>query len=192
MNNSMIKNNTMIKLLAVVGGLLLMSPLAFAGSEPAPPSNDYVDGTPVIKRAKLSIVPAVGVCGGGVSDELGIITNDTYSGVDCIFGDLTIAGTCEGLPVIASVRGFPLAGFGLDISIEDITDITKEGLLGNVIEEKLGSMFNEQNPELNNDCKVIEFATFGRDYEIRRVKHFVNKAGVISAEIHLVPQDVVP
>ena len=91
-------NKKMIKLLAVVGGLALMSSLAFAGSEPAPPSGEFVDGKPVIKKVMLSLAPAVGECGGGVLPLL-----ELYTGVNCILGDLKIAGTCEGIRVILEV-----------------------------------------------------------------------------------------
>lgn len=172
-----VMNNTMIKLLAVAGALLLTGPLSFAGSEPAPGAGT-VDGTPVIKGARLSIAPAVGPCGGGFSP---------YTGVGCIFGDLTIAGTCEGLPVIAALRGFPLEILGL--ADGDITDIVDEGLEGRLF-VALGNVFATQNPNLQaQGCAVLGVFGNGRDYEIRKVKKFVNNAGVISAELQLVPQD---
>lgn len=170
--------NAKTKLIVVAGALLLMCPPSFAGGEPAPGAK-LNDGTPIIKQVRLSIAPAVGICGGGGAP---------YSGVNCVFGDLTIAGTCEGLPVIAALRGFPLEALGLDAENEDITEIVEEGLEGRLL-TNLGLALAAQNPDLDPVCPVLVADFVGRDYEIRKVKKFVNRAGVISAEIQLVPQD---
>lgn len=170
--------NVNAKLIAAAGLLMLICPPLFAGSEPAP-GTKLNDGTPVIKQVKLSIAPAVGLCGGG---------DLPYSGVNCVSGDLTIAGVCEGLPVIAALRGFPLEALGLDAANEDITEIVEDGLEGRLL-INLGSALAVQNPDLNPVCRVLVDFGIGRDYEIRKVKKFVNRAGVISAEMQLVPQD---
>jgi len=166
--------NKMIKLLTAVGGLLLLTPLAFAGSEPNP-GVELVDGKPIIKRVRLSITPAVPACGGGYSGL-------SYTGVGCLFGDLTIVGKCKGVVVSAGLREFPLEALGLDSENEDITDITKKGLRGRVLE--LGDQLALQNPGLDNVCPVS-----GRKYKIIDVEEFRNKHGLISAKFKLAPQD---
>ena len=122
-------NNKMIKLLTVVGGLLLMSPLAFAGSEPAPPPAELTDGRPVIKRVHLSIVPSPSVCNDGMG---GLVVDG------CIHGDLTIVGRCRGIIISEALEDYPLEEFGLVVTganPEDITDIFEEGLEGRTLLE---------------------------------------------------------
>ena len=160
-------NNKMIKLLTVIVGMLLMSPLAFAASEPAPPSSLLVNGKPVINRVMLTLAPSSTSC---------------VSGDGCAYGDLMIVGKCKGVVISAMLQDYDLTIIGLDAPSEDITDIVEEGIEGRFF-EGLGDLLATENPSLDqNKCPVS-----GRDYEIR-VKKFVNNAGVISAEIQLVPQ----
>lgn len=163
-------NNKMIKLLAVVGGLLLMSPLAFAGSEPAPPSANLVNGKPVISRVMLTLSPSSVTCGG--------------SGAGCGFGDLMIVGKCKGVIISAMLQDQDLIGLGLDFPNEDITEIVEEGIEGRFF-EGLGDALALQNPNLDQSkCPVS-----GRDYQVQKVQKFVNDSGVISAVIRLVPKE---
>jgi hypothetical protein len=165
-----VMNNKMIKLLVAVAGLLLMSPLAFAGSEPAPPSANLVDGRPVINRVMLTLSPSSVTCGG--------------SGVDCGFGDLMIVGKCKGVIISAMLENQNLIDLGLDFPNEDITDIVEEGIEGRFF-EGLGDALAFQNPNLDqNKCPVS-----GRDYQVQKVQKFVNDSGVVSAVIRLVPKD---
>jgi hypothetical protein len=162
-------NNKMIKLLTVVGGLLLMSPFTFAGSEPAPPSANLVNGKPVINRVSLTLSPA-DICGG--------------SAVDCYFGDLMIVGKCKGIIISVMLQGYELSLIGLDVPSEDINDITEEGIEGRFF-EGLGDLLAFQNPSLDqNKCPVS-----GRDYQVQKVQKFVNDTGVVSAVIRLVPKE---
>lgn len=163
-------NNKIIKLLAAVAGLLFMSPLTFAGSEPAPPSANLVDGKPVINRVMLTLSPSSATCGG--------------SGIDCGFGDLMIAGKCKGVIINATLLDQNLIDLGLDFPSEDITDIVEEGIEGRFF-PGLGDALALQNPGLDqNKCPVS-----GRDYQIQKVQKFVNDSGVVTAVIRLVPKD---
>jgi hypothetical protein len=160
-------NNKMIKLLAVVGGLLLMSPLAFAGSEPNP-GDAREDLRPVINRVSLTLAPSSVTCGG--------------TGVGCAYGDLMIVGKCKGVIISAMVSGVDLSLLGLTTP-NDITDITEEDLEGKLLD--IGDLLAAQNPNLDqNKCPVSM-----RAYRIRKVQNFLNDDGVISAVIRLAPQD---
>jgi len=163
-------NNKMIKLLTVAGALLLMSPLSFAGSEPAPPPEGAKNGRPVINRVMLTLSPAAITCGGVAAD--------------CGFGDLTIVGRCRGLIISAMLKDRDLIDLGLDFPSEDITEIVEDGIEG-VFLGGLGNILRDENPMLDqNRCPVS-----GRSYVAQKVQKFVNDSGVITAVFRLVPQD---
>ena len=164
-------NNKMIKLLTVIVGMLLMSPLSFAGSEPAPPPEGAKDGKPIINRVLLTLFPSPNICDGGA---------------DCGFGELLIVGRCKGEIISAELNELDLTddAFGLDFPSDDMTDILEEWLEGKFF-GGLGDQLLLQNPNLDqNKCPVA-----GRDYQVQKVQKFVNDSGVISAVIRLVPKE---
>jgi hypothetical protein len=177
-------NNKMIKLLAVVGGLLLMSPFAFAGSEPTPSTIN--DLRPALKRISLTIVPAAVECGGNAES--------------CVTGDITIIGKCRGINISVTLADEPLVRWGLEITTEDIRAITEEGLEGREL-PLMGTFLYEEVPALQWDpllgeraskCPVVDYIgnfRFGRVYEIRKVWSFVNLNGMISALVDFVPRE---
>ena len=174
-------NNKMIKLLAVVGGLLLMSPLSFAGGFPNP-GTGLLDGRPVIKRVSLSIGPSSPECVDSTTGEL--------TGVGCVFADIMIVGRCKGIVIMAMLEGEPLEDLGMNINLHDITDIAEDTLEGRTL-FGLGDDLLEKQPSLSGSrCTVIgSISGVGRNYEIRKVQKFVNNEGMISAVIQLVPRD---
>ena len=179
-------NNKMIKLLAVVGGLLIMSALAFAGTVPTPSTIN--DLRPALKRISLTIVPAAGECEGNAEG--------------CIYGDITIIGMCRGINISATLPGEPLERWGLDGETEDIRAITEEGLEGREL-PLMGTFLYERVPALQWDptlqerasrCPVVDYSAdglfrTGRAYEIRKVWSFVNLDGMISALVDFVPRE---